>query len=87
MSVEAGSIKEMAPLVKGGISNQKTVGTWLFGCTGWVFSMVVLGGMTRLTRSGLSMTDWKFVGSLPPLTEEQWQMEFLKYQSSPEYKR
>jgi heme A synthase len=49
--------------------------------------MVVLGGVTRLTRSGLSMTDWKFAGGLPPLTVEQWQMEFLKYQNSPEYKR
>jgi hypothetical protein len=35
---------------------------WLGGCAGWVFSMVVLGGVTRLTRSGLSMTDWKFTG-------------------------
>ncbi|KAG0623141.1 hypothetical protein M758_3G151100 [Ceratodon purpureus] len=87
ISVGAGSVKEAVSLVKGGVVAQKRVGTWLFGCTGWVFSMVVLGGVTRLTRSGLSMTDWKFVGSLPPLTEEQWQMEFLKYQSSPEYRR
>jgi len=87
ISIGAGSVKEVVSLVKGGVVNQKRVGTWLFACTGWVFSMVVLGGVTRLTRSGLSMTDWKFVGSLPPLTEEQWQMEFLKYQSSPEYKR
>lgn len=87
ISIGAGSVKEVISLVKGGVDNQRRVGTWLFGCTGWVFSMVVLGGVTRLTRSGLSMTDWKFVGSLPPLTEEQWQMEFLKYQSSPEYRR
>lgn len=87
VSVAAETVKEVIPLVKGGAVNQRRVGIWLFGCTGWVFSMVVLGGITRLTRSGLSMTDWKFAGGLPPLTEEQWQMEFLKYQSSPEYKR
>lgn len=51
-----------------GLSNsaRKQVGWWLAGCSGWVFSMVVLGGMTRLTRSGLSMTDWKFTGERPP---------------------
>ncbi|XP_062081333.1 cytochrome c oxidase assembly protein COX15-like [Humulus lupulus] len=53
----------------------------------WVFSMVVLGGVTRLTRSGLSMTDWKFSGGLPPLSDEEWLQEFEKYKLSPEYKR
>ena len=42
---------------------------WLGGCAGWVFSMVVLGGMTRLTRSGLSMTDWKFTGERAPRSQ------------------
>ncbi|KAJ6814313.1 cytochrome c oxidase assembly protein COX15 isoform X2 [Iris pallida] len=74
-------------LVAGGPRAQKMVGIWLFGCAAWVFSMVVLGGVTRLTRSGLSMTDWKFTGSLPPLSEEQWLLEFEKYKQSPEYKR
>ncbi|OAE27545.1 hypothetical protein AXG93_2225s1060 [Marchantia polymorpha subsp. ruderalis] len=49
--------------------------------------MVVLGGVTRLTRSGLSMTDWKFAGGLPPITREEWEVEFAKYQASPEYRR
>lgn len=49
--------------------------------------MVVLGGVTRLTRSGLSMTDWKFMGSFPPISSEEWEAEFEKYQKSPEYKR
>ena len=44
---------------------------WLGGCAGWVFSMVVLGGMTRLTRSGLSMTDWKFTGERAPRSQVQ----------------
>jgi cytochrome c oxidase assembly protein subunit 15 len=43
-------------------SARKALAWWLGGCSAWVFSMVVLGGFTRLTRSGLSMTDWKFTG-------------------------
>ncbi|KAL9241855.1 hypothetical protein vseg_015917 [Gypsophila vaccaria] len=74
-------------LVTAGPRAQMKVGIWLFGSAAWVFSMVILGGMTRLTRSGLSMTDWKFTGNLPPLTEEDWMIEFEKYQQSPEYKR
>lgn len=74
-------------LVAKGPHAQKMVGIWLFGCAAWVFSMVVLGGVTRLTRSGLSMTDWKFTGNLPPLTEDEWLLEFEKYQQSPEYRR
>ncbi|ERN19097.1 cytochrome c oxidase assembly protein COX15 isoform X1 [Amborella trichopoda] len=74
-------------LVNKGTEVQKQVGIWIFGCAAWVFSMVVLGGVTRLTRSGLSMTDWKFSGRLPPLSEEEWQLEFEKYKQSPEYKR
>lgn len=74
-------------LVNGGPHAQKMVGIWLFGSAAWVFSMVILGGVTRLTRSGLSMTDWKFTGSLPPLSDEEWLLEFDKYRRSPEFKR
>ncbi|WOL19441.1 hypothetical protein Cni_G28239 [Canna indica] len=74
-------------LVNKGADAQKKVGIWLFGCATWVFSLVVLGGVTRLTRSGLSMTDWKFTGGLPPMSEDEWLLEFEKYQQSPEYKR
>ena len=74
-------------LVTAGPRAQKMVGIWLFGSAAWVFSMVVLGGVTRLTRSGLSMTDWKFTGSFPPLSDEEWLQEFEKYKQSPEYKR
>lgn len=73
-------------LVAGGSHARKAVGIWLFGSAAWVFSMVVLGGLTRLTRSGLSMTDWKFTGTLPPLSDEEWLQEFEKYKQSPEYK-
>jgi cytochrome c oxidase assembly protein subunit 15 len=49
--------------------------------------MVVLGGLTRLTKSGLSMTDWKFTGERPPSTQAEWQKEFDRYKQFPEYKR
>ncbi|CAO2173812.1 unnamed protein product [Urochloa humidicola] len=74
-------------LVTKGPQAQKAVGIWLFGCAAWVFSLVILGGITRLTRSGLSMTDWKFTGEIPPMSDEAWQLEFEKYKQSPEYKR
>lgn len=74
-------------LVTAGPHAQKAIGIWLFVSAAWVFSMVILGGVTRLTRSGLSMTDWKFTGSLPPLSEEDWLTEFEKYKQSPEFKR
>ncbi|CAI9091358.1 OLC1v1026369C2 [Oldenlandia corymbosa var. corymbosa] len=83
----AESTQGLKLLVTAGPRAQKLVGIWLFGSAAWVFSMVVLGGMTRLTRSGLSMTDWKFTGSLPPLSDEEWLAEFEKYKQSPEYKR
>ncbi|KAL6747195.1 cytochrome oxidase assembly protein-domain-containing protein [Haematococcus lacustris] len=60
---------------------------WLGGTAAWVYTMVVLGGVTRLTRSGLSMTDWKFAGERPPLSQADWEAEFGRYQASPEFKR
>ena len=66
---------------------QRAVGAWLFGGAAWVFSMVVLGGVTRLTRSGLSMTDWKFTGEAAPRTEADWDAEFAKYRASPEFQK
>ncbi|KAB7497126.1 Cytochrome c oxidase assembly protein COX15-like protein [Armadillidium nasatum] len=65
---------------------QKWVGRWLFGCSGMVFGAVVIGGLTRLTESGLSMTDWHLFGKRPPLTEEEWNKEFSQYKEFPEYK-
>lgn len=51
-----------------------------------ILIMVVIGGMTRLTHSGLSMVHWSFTGSLPPLNESEWIAEFERYQQSPEFK-
>ena len=58
---------------------------WLVTCAAMVFAMVVLGGATRLTESGLSMVEWKPLTILPPLTENQWQAEFRNYQQYPEF--
>lgn len=61
---------------------------WLFTVAGLVFLMVVVGGITRLTESGLSITEWKPVtGALPPLNEAQWMAEFEKYRQIPEYQQ
>lgn len=65
----------------------KAVAIWLYACCVMVIIMIVIGGVTRLTGSGLSMTDWKPVtGILPPLNEMQWQAHFDAYRESPEYK-
>lgn len=68
--------------------NNHQIALWLLVCCGLVFSMVILGGATRLTGSGLSMVDWKpIMGVMPPLTEESWQETFSKYQQFPEYEK
>ena len=64
----------------------RAVAWWLLVCCGLVFAMVVLGGFTRLTGSGLSMVDWRpLMGILPPLTDAEWQRVFDMYRQSPEY--
>ena len=66
--------------------SQRAIGVWLFVCCALIFAMVVLGGVTRLTRSGLSIVEWQpIVGALPPLTEAQWEETFAKYRATPEY--
>ncbi|KAH8146368.1 uncharacterized protein LAJ45_09561 [Morchella importuna] len=68
-------------------TSSKAVGYWLIGSAGLVFGIVVLGGLTRLTESGLSITEWKPVtGTLPPLTAADWEENFSKYRNSPEYR-
>lgn len=63
------------------------VGHWLIGCAGLVFAIVVVGGITRLTESGLSIVEWRPVtGILPPLSEAEWEEEFTKYKATPEFK-
>jgi cytochrome c oxidase assembly protein subunit 15 len=64
----------------------RPVRRWLLALTVLVFTMVLVGGATRLTESGLSITEWNLVsGTLPPLSEEAWQTEFDLYRQSPQY--
>ena len=59
---------------------------WLFAVAALVVMIVAVGGITRLTESGLSITEWKpLTGALPPLTEAQWQAEFAAYKQIPQY--
>ena len=64
----------------------RSVPIWLYGCCGLVFGTVVVGGITRLTESGLSMTKWHPIkGIVPPLNQKEWEDEFAHYQMFPEY--
>jgi cytochrome c oxidase assembly protein subunit 15 len=66
----------------------EAVARWLFAVAGLVALMVVIGGLTRLTESGLSMVEWKpITGWLPPLSEAAWLAEFEKYKQFPEYQK
>ncbi len=68
-------------------SDTRAVATWLFLCCALIFLMVVVGGVTRLTLSGLSITEWEPVtGVVPPLTQAQWTSEFARYKEIPEYR-
>lgn len=67
---------------------RRAVALWLLIGAAMIFAMVVIGGITRLTESGLSIVEWKPVsGTLPPLTDSDWQAEFQKYQDSPQYRQ
>ena len=66
----------------------RPVRVWLYAIAALVVLMVVVGGATRLTESGLSIVEWKPVtGTLPPLSEAAWQAEFQKYQQIPQYQQ
>jgi cytochrome c oxidase assembly protein subunit 15 len=64
----------------------RPVAIWLLACCALLLAMVVVGGVTRLTHSGLSITEWQpIVGTLPPISDEAWRIAFEKYQTTPEY--
>ena len=67
-------------------SHGKIVGSWLLTCSGMVYVAVALGGVTRLTESGLSMVTWKFLGENFPTNQTSWKNEFEKYKEFPEFK-
>ena len=67
--------------------SHRAIAAWLLACCALVFAMVVVGGVTRLTHSGLSIVEWQpIVGALPPLDDAQWQQAFELYKQTPEYK-
>lgn len=69
-------------------AHRKQIAVWLLIVAAMIFIMVVLGGTTRLTRSGLSIVEWRlFQGTLPPLTEAHWQEMFELYKKTPEYQK
>jgi len=65
----------------------RAVAWWLLACCALVFAMVVVGGITRLTHSGLSIVEWQpLVGAVPPLNERQWEETFGRYKLTPEFR-
>ena len=65
-----------------------SVAMWLLACCAVVFAIVVVGGITRLTHSGLSIVEWQpIVGTVPPLTDQAWANAFSQYQQTPEYRQ
>ncbi len=75
--------REAAPPALG----RRPVAAWLFACCLLVFAMVVVGGATRLTHSGLSIVEWQpFIGTVPPITDADWAAQFEKYKLTPEFK-
>lgn len=67
-------------------ADDRTIGQWLLLCAGMVLAMIVIGGITRLTESGLSIVDWRPVtGFLPPLSDAAWARAFDLYRATPQY--
>lgn len=68
-------------------TNNRSVKYWLAGGAALVYGIILVGGITRLTESGLSMVDWNLQGRMYPKSEEEWEIEFAKYKQFPEFKR
>src|SRR5215470_16088955 len=78
----------MPPAVSSASSSTRALRLWLSVVAGLIFAMVLVGGATRLTESGLSIVEWKpLTGTVPPLSESAWQAEFEKYQTIPQYQQ
>jgi cytochrome c oxidase assembly protein subunit 15 len=82
LAVPAAAASRAAPA--GGL---RPVAAWLLACCALVFAMVVVGGATRLTHSGLSIVEWQpFIGTIPPLDAADWAAQFEKYKLTPEFR-
>jgi len=70
------------------MSMQKPIAIWLLICCALVFAMVVVGGVTRLTNSGLSIVEWQpIIGTMPPITQNDWDELLEKYRATPQYQK
>jgi cytochrome c oxidase assembly protein subunit 15 len=70
------------------MNRDRRVAAWLFLCAALTFAMVVVGGITRLTESGLSIVEWQpLAGALPPLSPADWEALFAKYRASPQFQK
>lgn len=70
------------------LEKDRFINIWLKTCIVLVFSIIILGGYTRLTHSGLSIVEWKPIsGTIPPISDQAWEQEFSLYKESPEYKK
>ncbi len=75
-------------LEKPPIYTAKSVVNWLYGVAALVFAMILVGAITRLTESGLSIVEWKpLIGAIPPLNEAQWHAVFEQYKATPEFQK
>ena len=84
MSVSAIASSKVNVAARDGLG---AVAAWLFACCAMIFLMIAVGGITRLTLSGLSITEWKpVIGIVPPLSAVDWAAEFAKYKEIPEYR-
>lgn len=89
-TLAASHLSAFSPRVEetGALRNRRQVRAWLYCVLLVLFALVMVGGATRLTHSGLSITEWKPVhGVVPPLSDAEWREEFAKYQQIPEYKQ
>jgi heme a synthase len=69
-------------------THRRQVAIWLFICSAMVFATLIVGGVTRLTHSGLSIVEWQpIVGTIPPLNTAEWETTFDKYKLTPEYQQ
>src|ERR1041384_5247971 len=69
-------------------AHRRAIRVWLLAVAALIFAMVLVGGATRLTESGLSITEWQPVtGTIPPLSDAAWQAGFDKYKTIPQYEK
>ena len=86
--MNATTLPPLQPSASAGTERPRAVANWLLSVAALIFLMVVVGGITRLTESGLSITEWRpITGAIPPLTQAQWEHAFALYQQIPEYQQ